>query len=309
MLFASFAALPSWAQQSEIQTVDEPLDHDAIRSQLQRYGKAIDDRDWGRVFEFLDEDVQYRDDSLQLRADGRDALIAQIRGALSESDLKLVASFSDIKIESDTTAVVKGTNSLGTQDDPGELFSFTVTMNRDSGTRDSGNWKIKSIVEQSMNPAPDASSAESPLWELDWMVGNWQDRSDSRLTSSIRYLPGKQFLVRTFNQGGDNAGFQVIGYDSVMASIRSWSYFMDGSFGNATWSLEQDRWLIKSAQTLADGRMASGTYVITPDDSNTVTVKLVGHEIAGQPVPLAPEMIVVRVTEADTSADQAESNE
>ena len=55
-----------------------------------------------------------------------------------------------------------------------------------------------------------------------------------------------------------------------------------------------DEWHIKSSQTLANGDAASGTYVMTPIDENTMTVQLIGHEIEGEPQPATPAITVIR---------------
>lgn len=291
---------PANAQQPN--SLVEGATEQKLNQTLRDYAAAINARDWERLPEFLHEDVEYRDDSLELVAEGRDALTKQIREALTETPLKLDATIESIDLVDQTSAVIKGTNSLGTEIDSGETFAFTVRMAEDSGV-----WKIKSIYEQSLS-SDDA--VEPPLQSLSWMVGVWQDQGERKLTSSIRFLPGEQFLVRTFSRDGESEGFQVIGFDPIGGGIQSSSYFVDGSFGSATWSKRDDRWLVKSVQTLADGRIASGTYVITPKEEvsreiNSMTVKVVGHEVAGQPVPSVPEMVIARVSDQSVSQPPA----
>ena len=53
---------------------------------------------------------------------------------------------------------------------------------------------------------------------------------------------------------------------------------------------------IIGSQTLADGRAASGTYALTREDDNTISVQLIGHEIEGEPQPASDAVRVTRVT-------------
>ena len=64
------------------------------------------------------------------------------------------------------------------------------------------------------------------------------------------------------------------------------------------WSSSGDDWLIKSSQTLADGNAASGTYILTKVSDDEVTLKLIGHEVEGEPQPTGPAATLVRRPEA-----------
>ncbi len=63
--------------------------------------------------------------------------------------------------------------------------------------------------------------------------------------------------------------------------------------------------MIRSSQTLADGQAASGTYVLERE-GDTAVLRLIGHEIEGEPQPTKDAVVMVRVEPAAVSdADAA----
>lgn len=118
------------------------------------------------------------------------------------------------------------------------------------------------------------------------------------METKFSWAPGGAFLVRSFKtQLADGVGYQgtqVIGWDPRASQIRSWSFDSDGAFGDGVWSRNGDTWTIQSTQTLADGGAASGAYLLTKVDDDTLTLRLVGHEVDGQPLPSRPAIKVVR---------------
>ncbi len=160
-----------------------------------------------------------------------------------------------------------------------------------------GKWLIDSVVELPM-PAP--ATPEAALKDLEFLVGHWVDESpETRVDTTVRWTPSRSFLLRSFSvesaEGQSHQGTQVIGWDPRSREIRSWTFNSDGSFGDGTWSRSGDDWLIKSSQTQADGQAASGTYVLTPVDKDTLSLRLIGHEVEGEPQPNGPSVKIVRV--------------
>ena len=144
-------------------------------------------------------------------------------------------------------------------------------------------------------------------------MGRWVDQSDTvRVDTTIRWTADQAFLLRSHAVHDENGlarqGTQVIGWDPRSKEIRSWSFNSDGSFGDGTWSKNDDQWLIKSSQTLPDGQAASGTFVLTRIDDNTVSLQLIGHQIEGEPQPASEVVTMVRAANEKQTASSA-SNE
>jgi hypothetical protein len=98
-------------------------------------------------------------------------------------------------------------------------------------------------------------------------------------------------------------GTQIIGWDPDAKQIRSWAFNSDGSFGEGSWSQNGAEWILRKTETLADGRLASGTQVITQVDGDTITVQTIAKEVDGAPEPTTDPVTMKRVAEtADAAA-------
>ena len=184
-------------------------------------------------------------------------------------------------VKPDLVSVEGKTTTSVPDEEPSELI-FTALL-----AKQGDNWQIQSVEEM---PVTQPLTASDALRQLAWLEGSWVDNSkDSPVVSTFRWSANESFLVRTFTtKEGEEVtplGTQIIGWDPRSQQIRSWTFNADGSFGDGVWSQVDDDWSIQSTQTLSDGRAASGTYVATRVDENTVTLKLVGQEIEGEPVP------------------------
>lgn len=83
----------------------------------------------------------------------------------------------------------------------------------------------------------------------------------------------------------DLEGTQVVGWDPVAGTLRSWMFDSDCGFGDATWSKKDKSWVVKLNQVLPDGRKASATNVYTPVDANSYTWQSIGRKLDGQFLP------------------------
>jgi hypothetical protein len=85
----------------------------------------------------------------------------------------------------------------------------------------------------------------------------------------------------------------------------------DGTFGEGTWSRDEDTWTIKQVGTLPDGKKTSATNIITRLDDNSSTWQSIDRTTDGEIEPNIEEVLVVRApTEADVAIDaQEESDE
>ena len=115
-------------------------------------------------------------------------------------------------------------------------------------------------------------------------------------------VPSRAFLIRsfeaTFDDGEPLSGTQIFGWDPRAQQIRTWTFNSDGSFGDGTVSKNGDEWMVKMNQMQSDGRLASGTSVITRVDNDTIEVQKIGESIDGEPIPASEPVTVVRVAVA-----------
>jgi uncharacterized protein (TIGR02246 family) len=266
------------------------------------YADAFNSHDAAAVGKLWAENGVHVDRESGERTEGRAAI---------QTDLEEVfKTIPDIRIAIEPVALrmiqpnVARSEGTATTIIPGEepvTVAFTAIL-----VKNGDAWLIDSAEE---TPIPQPETSRDALKALEFLVGEWEDQSDAgRSTSSFHWAAEGSFLVRSFrtdlSDEIQSEGTQVIGWDPRSRSIRSWTFNSDGSFGEATWSRNGSDWLIKSSQTLADGGAASGTYVVTPVDENTMTIKLIGHEVNGEPIPAVEPVTVVRIGEASDPATE-----
>jgi hypothetical protein len=293
-LFAGRAVAQGDAEPSE---QGQPSAETAIRGQLRRYVEAFNARDFETLSALLSSRFEYRDETSGDQIDDKAALVERIKSTTdSEPNSRLEARAERFEFQTETIARVTGTSILKAEGKPDEVSQFAVTM-----TRNDTDWKIASIVESAAESDHSVKRRQA-MESLGWLVGSWEDVSSGeteqgKVQSIVEFLPGGQFLKRTLVElpGGKLLGSEIIGYDPNLNRVRSWIHFTDGTFGNGYWSGEDDHWRLKMTQTLADGRIASGTYIIRPQDANRLVVKVIAREIDGAPMPLGKETTMVRV--------------
>jgi hypothetical protein len=93
-------------------------------------------------------------------------------------------------------------------------------------------------------------------------------------------------------------GNQMIGWDPVAGTIKSWAFVSDGGYAEGTWRQNGNRWIIKFCNVLADGTKATATNIYTRIDDNTVTWQSVGRQVEGRFMPNIPEFKCVRKSAA-----------
>lgn len=216
----------------------------------------------------------------------REAFASRKPGALKLLVLSLRLIGEDVALV-DAVAVVKPRPVAMA----GEPVFQLVLVKRDD------RWLIETARE-TISPATEAQ----PLKELQWMVGDWVEEgthgSGIAVHSECDWSLGGTYLIRKFSAEGKKgvvrAGTEVIGWDPRQHRIRSWMFDSNGSFGESTWVPDGKRWIVKHKDTLTDGGDASVTYVITPVDTDTITVRSKEHIVNGEKQPALPEIKLKR---------------
>ena len=152
---------------------------------------------------------------------------------------------------------------------------------------------------------------ESPLGDLDWMVGQWIDEGeDVTITTSCSWTKNGKFLTRSFRVVTDDEvtleGTQVVGWDPIERRIRSWTFDSEGGFGEGRWIRDDSRWLVKTSYVLASGERASALNVFTYVDPDTFRWQSIDREIGGELQPSIPEVTVVRRKAEENESQQGE---
>jgi uncharacterized protein (TIGR02246 family) len=276
------------------QRVDkQPADaSEAIRATLKSYGEAFNKNDAQAVAAFWGAKAVYVDRASGERAEGRGAIQADFEKLFKEQrGVRLTATVGSVRFIKPDVAMVDGVATVFRSNEEPNEASFSAVL-----VKEGARWLIDSVTE-SDTPAP--PSAGEALKELEFLVGQWRDKSeDVRVDTTVRWSDKRSFLVRSYTVERDDdthQGTQIIGWDPRGKRIRSWTFDSDGSFGEETWSKVDGDWVIKMTRTLADGGTASGAQVLAQKDDNTLTVQAIAREIDGEPAPSGNPVTVERV--------------
>ncbi len=277
-------------------------EQEGIEKAIRDYSEAFNKKDAKALAAHWAPEGVYTNRETGERITGREAIEQNFSEILKESAAKrLSVALNDVRLVKPDVAIADGRALLSVAGNGGPTeTAFTSVF-----VKQNDQWLIDSVHE-TQSPTP--STPRAALAELEWMVGAWVDDSDeATVTTSVRWSPHEAFLIRSFRvqmQEDDELreGTQVIGWDPKNKQIRSWTFDSDGSFGEGTWSKNGDEWMVRMSHTLADGRVASGTQVISRIDNDSVTVQSIGSEVEGEPTPTAEPVKVIRVR------DQAAQN-
>ena len=284
---------------------DEP----AVRQTLESYVKTFNDHDAESVIGYWLEDAVHHDRETGERTVGRDAIAEDLRNAFDESlRSQLSGTVERVHFITPDVAKVDGETVFSQVDAEPSRSAFSAIL-----VRRDGKWKFSTIEE---SPKPIPSGGYEALQPLAALIGRWRDQGQQQtVETEIDWSPGGNFLIRSYGISEEGVetgqGTQIIGWDPREQQIRSWSFNSDGSFGDGVWSSSGDHWLVRSSQTLADGRAASGTYVIATNGSDSVRLRLIGHEIEGEPQPSPDAVVMNRIKETpddDSVSTNAESS-
>lgn len=274
-------------------------DDASVLKAIDAYQDAFNRRDVSTIEAIWAPSAVLEDTTAETRLEGREAIVGQLKAVFAhENPPRLTIRTDSIEVQEDGSIVVSGMNTLETKQDEdavSESFAFTAVIRSIEN-----KWLITQVTETA------AASQYYPSESIEWLIGVWT--SDRGIVNEFRYVPGNRFIVRTFSTltatDTDSIGYQMIGSLPGESSLRSWTFLGDGSVSRAEWFVEEDRILIQSTGRLADGSEASGTYVLKQSDENTLSIKLVGHTIDGEPVPSQGVVMLTRqnkTTETETS--------
>lgn len=226
---------------------------------------------------------------------GRETIKKDLAEAFSApAKMRLSGQIQSIRVIRPEVVMVDGETTVSSSEIEPITTQFSAVL-----VKNDGKWQIDSMEEMPLAIAPGAAEA---LAELGWLEGTWVDNAPgSQVLSSVRWSTNKTFLIRSMTEETEgvvsNLGTQIIGWDPRARQIRSWVFNADGSFGEGIWTKAAETWMVKSTQTLADGNLSTGTYLIDRKNDDELTVQLVGHEVNGEMLPNSEPVVMKRVAE------------
>jgi uncharacterized protein (TIGR02246 family) len=150
-----------------------------------------------------------------------------------------------------------------------------------------GVWYFESVRETLARPPSNVEHFE----DLEWLIGDWtgENEKGESGTASYSWAENQNFIVSTFattlNGVPVIGGTQWIAWDAIDKEIRSFSFYSGGGFGEAVWTKDGNKWLIKVTAKMAAGKKASATNVLTKRDDDHATWQLTKLTIDGKELP------------------------
>jgi uncharacterized protein (TIGR02246 family) len=163
-----------------------------------------------------------------------------------------------------------------------------------------GEWFVQSIYDAVVHPPSNHEHLEG----LEWLIGEWTGEAEKGESSTASYdwAENQNFIVSSFAITIDgvpvSGGTQWIGWDPVAKRARSWSFYSGGGFGEAVWTKDGDKWVIKTTAQTRDGKKASATNIVTKTDDDHMTWQVTTLTVDGESKPEPKPVKMKRVKPA-----------
>jgi uncharacterized protein (TIGR02246 family) len=261
-----------------------------VQEATQKYMEAYDKGDAKALAEFYAEDVDYIDqDGAETK--GREAIEKLLAANFQANPgVTLNMNIDEVKLLTPDVRINRGVAVVTPKDGAAVATRYVVTS-----VKKGDRWLISQLTETDA-PAPNAYSR---LQELEWLVGNWENKAgDLTVETKIEWAGDKNFLTRKFQVKGSDQeetdGWEIIGWDPARQQIRSWIFDSNGGFGESTWSNDGEHWLIRASNVLPDGGHSTAEHVLTKVDDNKFSWETQNRSLNGDPQPSLDKIEVER---------------
>lgn len=275
----SAAWLVGFTQTQSSKDVDETT----IRSAVQVLQEAYNQQDGTKLSTLWTSDATYNNPVTGDFAEGREAIEKLFKEKFSQDKKRhLEITIKDIEFSNADEALERGIMKVTSSDQTTQQAAFQLRF-----AKENGKWLISDFNEIELKNAP---SNFEKLKELDWLVGKWEDSDDNvQILFDNQWDKYKNFLTENFKMSiygqDDIEGKQIIAWDPINESIRSWVFDSDGGFGEGKWEKIDKSWHATMQFTLSDGRTASSTNIYTPVDDHSYTFSSVERQIDDEILP------------------------
>jgi uncharacterized protein (TIGR02246 family) len=293
----TFALLLSFSFMVSLAKADTTEEQKLIVAEVAKYVAAFNQGDAKALAGLWTEAGVYINPRSGEQFTGREAIEKQFAQIFMDmKNARLEVQSESIQLVSPSVAVERGSASVTSAEQPLESSRYVAVY-----VKVNGAWSLDRITEEDVVEVP---SNYKHLQELDWMVGQWTDESDTdRIEMNCQWSKNRNFMVRTFSVvSGDEidfSGLQVIGWDPVGKHIRSWVFDSDGGYGDGVWRRHLQSWYVHTTGILPDGAKATGVSVMNLVDDNNFTFKTIDRQVDGELLPNLPESLVVRQKSAE----------
>jgi uncharacterized protein (TIGR02246 family) len=259
----------------------------------QQFIEAFDKGDAKAVAGFWTADGDYIDPSGR-QFKGREAIEKLYAKAFDESKgAKLSITLDSQREVTPDVAIHEGVSEVTPPDGgPPALGRFTAVL-----VKKDGEWYFEHVRESTFTPPANSQHLEG----IAWIVGDWEGTGEKGAVETVSnsWDDNENFIVASFAtllKGVPVAGgTQWIGYDAVDKTVRSWSFYSNGGFGEAVWTQDGNKWSIKAKAHTGDGKKVEVTNVLTKVDDDNATWQRTHLTVDGKEQPDGPVVKLKRV--------------
>jgi uncharacterized protein (TIGR02246 family) len=268
---------------------DESPETAAVRKTAEEFTQAFNKGDAKALAAFWTKDGEYvGPDGETLR--GREAIEKDYTEFFKKNPkARVEVKAASVRLLGKHTALEEGALKvhLADQKDPEESRYSVLHVRDDEG------WHMASVREWVPDPAELIS-----LKDVEWLVGDWVAKGDrAEVRVAYAWDEDKAFLRGRYSvKEGSKAlssGMQIIGKDPA-GGLRSWVFDSSGTYGESSWSRDEDRWVIAASGTLPNGSEVTATNILIPLGKDAFTWQSVERSAGGVALPDQPPVKVTR---------------
>ncbi|HLN31175.1 MAG TPA: SgcJ/EcaC family oxidoreductase [Gemmataceae bacterium] len=281
-----------------MKALDEPRKGNAeAEASIQKNGEAFVEAfhkgDAKALAAFWTPDGEYTDQA-GTNFKGREAIeklfqefFAQNKGMKVQIDSQKLHFVSpDVAIEEGTTEI------FGPDGGPPSRARFSNTH-----VKLNDKWLLGSVRESAFTPP----SNYEHLRGLEWAIGEWAGQAEKGEVEhfALAWSDNHNFIVghasTSFKTALIGSAQQWIRWDPLAKRLQSYIFDDSGAFGEGAWTNEGDKWTLKAALVLQDGKKATATYTFAPADADTIAFQSLDRSVDGKPLPESKEIKLKRV--------------
>lgn len=258
-------------------------DEKAIRNVAQIYQEAYNQQDAAKMTAEWAGDATYSNPVTGESAQGKEAIERLFKEKFSKGQKRsLLIMSKSIEFPHADEAIEVGVMKVSIDDQPAQQLAYQTEY-----VKKDGKWQVKKFGEIQLQ---EPSSNFEKLKDLSWLVGKWKDSDDNvDIFFDNSWDKHKNFITQHFKMqiyGQDDIeGKQIIAWDPLQNTIRSWIFDSDGGFGEGIWEKADNSWYVPMRFTLGDGRVASSKNIYTPINDHSYSFASVEREVDGAILP------------------------
>lgn len=261
----------------------DPDDTGILGTGIEKYSEAFNAHDPNTIAELWADDGTYVNMTTQETYEGKQAIKEYYSKMFNEDGAdKIKTEISTTYSLSSNESIAKGLATITFKDgtEKKEAFIAQFFLNN-------GKWLLQNVSINELDPP---LSHFEKLKDLDWLAGDWIDDDDNiDVDYSYEWDKYKNFLTQQFTLSVLDqevlTGTQIIGWDPIQETIKSWIFDSDGGFGEAIWNKQDETWYATVKFILPEGGEATATHVYKKINDSLYTFSSENRVVDGNLLP------------------------